>query len=80
MEGRRIMNTDTETAEQIADLGNKAMDVAETLSDFINDEDFDYMMLLDALAIHGYTIQKAEGENIASMAYMYGLSLVGRDE
>jgi hypothetical protein len=73
------MNTDTKTAEQIADLGNKVMDVAETLSDF-NGEDFDYMMLLDALAIHGYTIQKAEGENIASMAYMYGLSLIGRDE
>jgi hypothetical protein len=73
------MNVNMETAEKVAELGNMTMDIAETLSDLLGDDELDYMMLLDALAIHGYTIEKAKGENIASIAYMYGLSLEAQD-
>lgn len=72
---RHNMDINMETAQKIADLGNACMDLEETINDMMDDGEITHMMLLDALAIHGYTIEKATGENIASMAYMYGLSL-----
>jgi hypothetical protein len=68
------MNVDMQVAEKIADQGNRAMDLAETINDFLDEGEIDHMMLLDALSIHGYTIEKATDENIASLAYMYGLA------
>jgi hypothetical protein len=79
MKGRSIMNVDTKLAEEVADLGNMAMDLAETMSNLLDEGEVEYLMVLDALAIHGYTIVKSKEQNIASIAYMYGLSLEAQD-
>lgn len=69
------MDVNMETAEKIAALGNACMDITETINEMAGEGKITHMMLLDALAIYGYTIEKAKDENIASLAYMYGLSL-----
>ena len=64
---------DTRLEEQIAELNYRVMDIAEAVSDSMMKE-LDYMLLLDALANHGYTIVRSTDQNIASLAYIQNLS------
>jgi hypothetical protein len=68
----------TQKAEAIADLGNMTMQLAETIES-ITGEEFHFMVLLDAMAIHGYKLVESFDYNIASDAYMYGLHVASKE-